>query len=133
MQLGTTNPFGKIPVDQTLEETVNKDTQTPGSTKVFSLKPGAVSQYYLSSGCRSSYLRQVRLMIVHENTQHFGHPDLQHTSVIKHERDSQAFVELMERSWLNPLSHEETELVSLSTVVVDSTDIALDLLQLHEV
>jgi len=29
-QLGCSNPFGKIPVDQTIEETVNKDTQTPG-------------------------------------------------------------------------------------------------------
>ena len=43
VQFGTTNPFGRIPVDQTLEETVNKDTQTPGGTKGFSLKPGAVS------------------------------------------------------------------------------------------
>ena len=28
----------KIPVDQAKEETVNKDTQTPGGTKGFSLK-----------------------------------------------------------------------------------------------
>ena len=27
------NPFGKAPIDQTIEETVNKDTQTPGGTK----------------------------------------------------------------------------------------------------
>ena len=28
VQLSEHNPFGKIPVDQTIEETVNKDTQT---------------------------------------------------------------------------------------------------------
>lgn len=28
-----TNTFGKIAVDQTLEETINKDTQTAGGTK----------------------------------------------------------------------------------------------------
>ena len=44
---GTVNPFGRIPVDQTIEETVNKDTQTAGGTKGFSLKPEAVSKYYM--------------------------------------------------------------------------------------
>ena len=29
---GDKNPFGRIPVDQTCEETVNKDTQTIGGT-----------------------------------------------------------------------------------------------------
>ena len=40
VQLGSNNPFGRIPVDQTIEETVNKDSQTPGGTEGFSLKPG---------------------------------------------------------------------------------------------
>ena len=35
---GSSNPFGRIPVDQAIEETVNKDTQTPGGTNGFSLK-----------------------------------------------------------------------------------------------
>ena len=47
VHLGSNNPFGRIPVDQTIEETLNKDTQTPGVTKVFSLKPGSVSKHYL--------------------------------------------------------------------------------------
>ena len=34
--------FGRIPVNQTIEETINKDTQTPGGTKGCSLKSGAV-------------------------------------------------------------------------------------------
>jgi len=42
IQIGSKNPFGRIPVDQTIEETVNKDTQTPGGIKGFSLNPGAV-------------------------------------------------------------------------------------------
>lgn len=32
VQMGQNNPFGKIPMDQTTEETVNQDTQTPGGT-----------------------------------------------------------------------------------------------------
>ena len=30
VQLGIANPFGRIPVDQTIEETANRDTQTKG-------------------------------------------------------------------------------------------------------
>ena len=33
VQLGTQKPFGRIPVDQTIKETVKKDTQTPRGTK----------------------------------------------------------------------------------------------------
>ncbi|KAJ8372588.1 hypothetical protein AAFF_G00280950 [Aldrovandia affinis] len=35
VQLGSQNPYGRIPVDQTIEETVNRDTQTAGGTKGF--------------------------------------------------------------------------------------------------
>ncbi|KAJ8383303.1 hypothetical protein AAFF_G00222390 [Aldrovandia affinis] len=56
VQLGSQNPYGRIPVDQTIEETVNRDTQTAGGTKGFSLKQAAVEMYYLTSGYRSNYL-----------------------------------------------------------------------------
>jgi len=49
VQLVSTNPFGRIPVDQTIEMTVNKDTQTPGGAKGFSLSQDAVTRYYLTS------------------------------------------------------------------------------------
>lgn len=57
VQLGRDNPFGRIPVDQTIEETVNKDTQTPGGTKGFSLKPADLSRYYLTTEYRSTCLK----------------------------------------------------------------------------
>ena len=60
VQLGKNNPFGSIPVDQATEKTFNKNTQTTGGTIGFSLKPGAVSRYYLTSEYRSSFLRQLR-------------------------------------------------------------------------
>ena len=55
VQLSNDNTFGRLPVDQTLEETVNKDTQTPGGTKGFSLKPGAVQRYYLTAEFRTLF------------------------------------------------------------------------------
>ena len=44
VQLSNYNTFGRIQVDQALEEIVNKDIQTPEGTKGFSLKPGAVQR-----------------------------------------------------------------------------------------
>ena len=38
VQLAADNPFGCIPVDQTTEVTLNKDTQTVGGTTKFSQK-----------------------------------------------------------------------------------------------
>ena len=52
VQLGNSNPFETVPVDQTCEETVNKDIQTSGGAKGFNLKPNAVSKYYLVAGYR---------------------------------------------------------------------------------
>ena len=63
VQIGSSNPFGKIPCDQTIEETINKDTQTAGGTKGFSLKSGAVKKYYLNAEHRSLFLRQLREMV----------------------------------------------------------------------
>lgn len=58
MLMGRQNPFGRIPVDQTIEETVNKETQTPGGTKGFSLKPAALNRYYLIAAYRSTCLKK---------------------------------------------------------------------------
>ena len=63
VQLSNDNTLGRIPVDQTLKETVNKDTQTPGGTKGFSLKPGAVQRYYLTAEFRTLFLRSLRQMV----------------------------------------------------------------------
>lgn len=39
VQIDDHNPFDQIPVDQTIEETVHKDTQTAGGTRGFGFKP----------------------------------------------------------------------------------------------
>ena len=63
VQIDDHSPFGRIPVHKTMEETVNKDTQTAGGTKGFSLKPGTVSKYYPTAGYRSTCLKNLRDMI----------------------------------------------------------------------
>ena len=59
VQLGSQNPFGRITLDQTIEETVNRGTQTAVGAKGFSLNRAAVERYYLTSEYRSVYLRQL--------------------------------------------------------------------------
>ena len=58
VQLASSNPF-----DQTTEVTVNKDTQNPGGTTRFSLKPATVQCYYLTAEYRSAFFGQLRNMI----------------------------------------------------------------------
>ena len=48
VQLSCLNPFGRM---QATEVTVNKDTQTPGGTTGFSLKPGVVQWFYMTAEC----------------------------------------------------------------------------------
>ena len=60
VQMGESTPLGKIPVDQACEETVNRDTKTPGGTIGFSLRPQAVSKYYLVAEYRCIFYAQLK-------------------------------------------------------------------------
>jgi hypothetical protein len=127
VQLGSQNPFGRIPVDQTIEETVNKDTQTPGGTKGFSLKPGAISRHYLTAEYRSSFLRILRDTMGTGNSS-FRHPDLGQSRINKDEKDVASLIEMLESNWTNPF-HAPSDIASLSTGIVAPADIARDLLE----
>ena len=111
VQLGRSNTFGRIPMDQTVEETVNKDTQTPGGTKGFSLKPAAVSSYYLTAEYRSAYLGLLRNMV---NLQKYTlvHHDMQRSRIMRDESDVKSILDMLE-IWINPFN-----VVSLSTGAV---------------
>lgn len=54
---------------------------------------------------------------------------------MKDESDVKAVLDLMENNWINPLIHDQTELVSLSTGIAapTPTDVARDLLTAHMV
>ncbi|KAL1022659.1 hypothetical protein UPYG_G00030610 [Umbra pygmaea] len=82
--LSNNNTFGRIPVDQAIEVTVNKDTQTPGGTSRFSLKAGAVRRYYLTAEHRSAFLGQLREMLQGNKSQ-LSHSELQSTRIQKDE------------------------------------------------
>ncbi|KAI0234733.1 hypothetical protein LSAT2_014947, partial [Lamellibrachia satsuma] len=63
LQIADHNLIGRIPFGQTIDETVNKDTQTVGGTNGFSLKPGTVSKYHLTAEYRSTCQKNLHAMV----------------------------------------------------------------------
>ena len=74
-QIGNKNMFGRIPIDRTIRQTINKDTQAAADTKGFSTKTNAVAKYYITANDHANYMRQLRSMIFQENFK-FMHPDM---------------------------------------------------------
>ncbi len=106
VQLSGVNPFGKIPVDQTIEETINKDTQTSGGTKGFSLQKGAINRYYMTAEYRSAYMHRLKDMI-DEKLAKCHHDDLSTPRIARDEKDVVSLIEMMESNWINPFVAEQ--------------------------
>jgi len=126
VQMSSSNPFGRIPVDQTTEVTVNKDTQTPGGTARFSLKAGAIKRHYITAEYRSAFLGHLRDM-VHGNQSELKHADLHQPRIIKDEETVSTVVNLIQ-AWVNPFS-EKQDLISISTAKSAHRDIFSDLMK----
>ena len=130
VQIGEHNPFGKIPVDQACEETVNRDTQTAGGTKGFSLKPKAVSKYYLVPEYRSIFLRNLKDMLHKDSAPGCQHNDLQKSRIAKDESDVKSWLETIS-NWINPFELGEQDLVCFPSGKAATEKIKQDLLQAH--
>ena len=127
VQVADQNPFGRIPVDQTIEMTINKDTQKAGGITKFSKKSGAVSRFYLTAEYRSVFF--VKLSdITNTSRSSLNHSYLQKPIIEKDEKNVSAIVELFD-NWIN--SFEENELVCISTATTATADIMEDLLNAH--
>ena len=94
VQIGPMNPFGRIPVDQSCEEAVNRDTQTPGGTKGFSVKPGAVSKYLIAE-YRSTFMRQFEEMLYLGTPTTFQLTDLQASRIVRDEEDVKSLMSML--------------------------------------
>ena len=127
-----TNPFGRIPVDQVIEETVNKDTQTAKGTRNFSLKSGTVCRYYLTAEFRAMALKELR----HSTSLHkerLYHPDLSSQRVQKDIHNVNILTELLQNGWTNPFELKVlSKLVHLSSGVSAPEEISDNLLRVKE-
>src|SRR6218665_529940 len=111
VQLSDNNTFGRIPVDQTIEETVNRDTKTAGGTRGFSRNFSAVSRHFLAAGMTSNYLKQLRILTKISNAG-LSHADLTFSRIKHDERDVGKAMELLACSWIDPFAGDKTDLVS---------------------
>ena len=109
---------------------MNKDTQNPGGTTRFSLKPATVQRYYLTAEYRSAFLGQLRDMIQASNSK-TQHTELQSSRMKKDEQAVSAIVDLIQ-GWVNPFS-ESQDLISISTAKKAPREIATDLKTAHAV
>ena len=132
VKLGIQNPFGRITVDQTIEETVNRDTQTAGGANGFSLNRDDVERYYLTSEYRSMYLRQLRKMVGH-GMSHLSHPDLHMPRITRDEAAVQSILKLLEDDWTNHFDPNESKFVRISTGTLAPTDVARGILDAHKI
>ncbi|KAJ8890987.1 hypothetical protein PR048_010496 [Dryococelus australis] len=116
-----------IPIDQAIEGTANKDTQTPGGTRGFSLRKEAVLRYYINAEYRASGFRSL-LGILSLAQEQLSHPDLQATSIKKDEDDVSSLIDMLQSEWTNPFEQNPSHIVHLSTEVSANADVANDLL-----
>ena len=99
-----------------------------GGTTKFSLKPGAVSKYYLTAEHRSAFLTKLRNMVQH-NRRGTDHPDLQKSRLQKDEELVASVEEILD-NWSNPFECN-SDLVNIATGTVASKETAEDLKNAH--
>ena len=63
IQRSHASPFSLIPIDQTIEQTVNRDTKTKGGTVGFSLNRGAVQRWMLTAYERAAVTQNLKKMM----------------------------------------------------------------------
>lgn len=129
VQLAENNPFGRLPVDQTTEMTINKDTQTVGGTTKFSQKSAAVSRYFLTAEFRSGFLGHLRDM-TRTRSSALHHSELQKPRIEKDEKNASAVAEVLE-NWINPFE-DSHELVCISTAATATPGVRDDLIEAYD-
>ena len=128
VQLSNYNTFGRIPVDQTIEETINKDSITAGGLKGFSRNAAAVQRHFLAAGMTSTCLKQLRIL-TKVSPNGLSHADLTLSRIQHDERDVKKAVELLTSSWIDPFADDPQDLVSLSSAKVGPVKVRDNLLQ----
>ena len=91
-----------------------------------------MSRYYLVAEYRAVYLRTLNDVIGRCSSK-LHHPDRQGPRIWKDEADIKSLIDMMENKWLNTLSPDESDLVSLSTGSVATPAMVKDLLRAFEV
>ena len=118
-------------MDQTIEETINKDTQIPGGTRGFSMKKGAVSKHYITADYRASCVWQMRYFVNRQRLR-IKHSDLSRPRIHRDEEDMKSLLEMFQNIWQNPFSKKSLDLCNMSTGAIVEPELISDVLNARE-
>ena len=125
VQLSKNNSFGRNESDKTIENTINKDTKTPGGVTGFSTNIAAVNRWVLNAQRRAECFHNFTDLLLYSNS-NYKHTDLGPNRIRTDERNVQAVVEVLELSFTNPF--DDGGFVGLSTGIQATKEIEEDLL-----
>ena len=122
--------FSQVPVDQTIEQTLNRSTKTKGGIVGFSLKKSAVQQWMLTAHSRAAFIDSCRRMTDSYQGRSQYHKENGSSRIKRDEDDVTKITEVIE-GWRNPFEASD-ELVVLSSGCVADENVKQDLLTAKE-
>lgn len=129
VQRNNTHGFSQVPVDQTIEQTLNRNTKTKGGIVGFSLKKGAVRRWLITAHVRAAITDKCRAM-ANMNDHQTEHKEMTQARMLKDETAVREATNVIS-SWGNPFE-PSSDLVSLGSGVVASQSLKEDLLNAKE-
>ena len=125
VQRTTEHGFAQLPIDQTIEQTLNRSTKTKGGIVGFSLKKNAVQRWLLIAHSRALFVDKCRMMTGKKGDNRL-HKETGKSRIKRDEEDVRKVMEVVS-NWTNPFEPLE-ELASLSSGCVVTETIKSDLL-----
>ena len=127
----TVQQFSICPVDQTIEQTLNRDTKTKGGIVGFSIYKSAVQRWILNAHERAAISGLCRKLAGLTNDSQFLSKEL---GAVRKKRDESDVTKLQNtvKSWCNPFESSD-QLNSLSSGVVADPSVTNDLLSAKDV
>ena len=128
----SSNSFAQVPMDQCIEQTVNKDTKTQGGIIGFSCRPGSVQKWIATAHRRAEVTNLCRGFAgLVDDEGSCKHKETTSKRLQKDEADVLHALNVL-HSWQNPfalsLDEPDASIVNLSSGVAASEDVASDLL-----
>ena len=122
--------FSSIACDQAIEQTLNRDSKTPGGLTGITLNHGAVYRWILSQNERAAIVRQCESMA---DTTHNvrSRKELGKCRIVADERCIENIISVIE-SMQNPFDARHTDLINISSGVVASSEVQNDLMSAYE-
>ena len=108
----TKHGFSQLPVDQTIEQTLNRSTKTKGGIVGFSLKRNAVQRWILTVQSRALFVDKCRMMAGKEEEDRL-HKETAKSRIKRDEEDVRKVMEVIS-NWTDPFEPSEEVVISAS-------------------